>query len=74
MFIDELSFNLNSYQFYTALDAIRNVILEPIKSRQERYQEMKNNDAKDNTALISNIDGNTELKGYLDNIDLELIS
>jgi len=41
MFLDELSFNLDSGQFSTTLDVIRNVILEPMKPRQERYYQVK---------------------------------
>ena len=36
-FIDELSFHLDSYQFSTTLDIIRNTMLEPLKPREERY-------------------------------------
>lgn len=35
--IDELSFCLNSYQFSTTLDLIRNVLLEPPKPPRQRY-------------------------------------
>jgi len=37
LFIDELSFRLDSYQFVTTLDVIRNVLLEPPKPSRERY-------------------------------------
>ena len=36
-FVDELSFHLNSYQFSTTLDVVRNTMLEPPKPRKERY-------------------------------------
>ena len=36
-FVDELSFHLNSYQFSTTLDVVRNTLLEPHKPREERY-------------------------------------
>lgn len=37
LFIDELSFLLDSHQFSTTLDVIRNVLLEPLQPDRERY-------------------------------------
>jgi hypothetical protein len=48
--VDELAFHLDSYQFSTTLDVIRNTLLEPLKPRKERYyQQTKKSD--DQTSL-----------------------
>lgn len=39
--IDELAFYLDSYQFSTTLDVIRNTLLEPLKPRKERYYQQR---------------------------------
>ena len=43
-FIDELSFHLDSYQFSTTLDVVRNTMLEPLKPREERYYQKSKED------------------------------
>lgn len=46
-FIDELSFHLDSHQFRTTFDVIRNTMLEPLKPRKERYYQQNNDSNND---------------------------
>ncbi len=48
LFIDELSFRLDSHQFSTTLDVIRNVLLEPLQPDRERFYN-KNKPKSDTT-------------------------
>jgi len=54
-FVDELSFHLNSYQFSTALDVVRNTLLEPPKPRDERYYQKSadQHSRQDNTKSLT---------------------
>lgn len=47
-FIDELSFHLDSHQFSTTLDVVRNTMLEPQKHREERYYQKSNDESDKN--------------------------
>jgi hypothetical protein len=47
LFIDELSFLLDSHQFSTTFDVIRNVLLEPLKPNRERYYKANQENEQD---------------------------
>jgi len=57
IFIDELSFLLDSHQFSTTLDVIRNVLLEPLPSDRERYNRRVKESANDNKVEKENKNG-----------------
>ena len=53
LFIDELSFLLDSHQFSTTLDVIRNVLLEPLKPDRSRYYATNNEKTLDSDNLVA---------------------